>query len=67
MATAELSRRVEKAVAYPPLSEMDEDRRREFHEAPLEAASFEDLPGKWQAAILNAEENRPNLRVVTGE
>jgi hypothetical protein len=30
----------------------------------LEAASFEDLPGKWQAAILAAERNRPKLRVV---
>jgi hypothetical protein len=38
--------------------------RREFHEALLEAGSFDDLPGKWQAAILEAEQNRPNLRVV---
>jgi hypothetical protein len=38
----------------------------EFHEALLEAASFEDLPGKWQAAILEAEQNRPRLRLVTG-
>jgi hypothetical protein len=37
---------------------------REFHEALLDADSFEDLPGKWQAAILKAEENRPNLRIV---
>jgi hypothetical protein len=28
---------------------MGADQRREFHEALLEAASFEDLPGKWQA------------------
>jgi len=28
---------------------------------------FEDLPGKWQAAILKAEQNRPQLRVVTGD
>jgi hypothetical protein len=27
--------------------------------ALLEAATFEDLPGKWQAAILQAEQNRP--------
>jgi hypothetical protein len=39
-------------------------QRREFHEALLDADSFEDLPGKWQAAILKAEENRPNLRIV---
>jgi hypothetical protein len=31
-----------------------EPPRREFHEALLEAGSFEDLPGKWQAAILSA-------------
>jgi hypothetical protein len=37
MATAELSRRVEKVVAYPPLCEMGEQQRREFHEALLEA------------------------------
>ena len=65
MASHELSRRVEKVVGYPPLSEMDEGQRREFHEALLDAATFEDLPGKWQAAILKAEQNRPKLRVVT--
>jgi hypothetical protein len=42
-------------------------QRREFHEALLEAARFEDLPGKWQAAILKAEQNGPKPRVVTGE
>ena len=67
MASAELSRRVEKVVGYPPLVELDDLQRREFHEALLEAGSFEDLPGKWQAAILEAEQNRPKLRVVTGD
>ena len=43
MASADLSRRVEKVVAYPPLSEMDELQRREFREALLDAATFEDL------------------------
>jgi hypothetical protein len=52
MASAELSRRVEKLVGYPPLTELSDQQRREFHEALLEADSFEDLPGKWQAAIL---------------
>jgi hypothetical protein len=33
----------------------------------LEAASFDDLPGKWQAAILKAEQSRPKLRVVSGD
>jgi hypothetical protein len=64
MASAELSRRVEQVVGYPSLSEMGADQRREFHEALL-ADSFEDLRGKWQAAILTAEQNRPKLRVVS--
>jgi hypothetical protein len=63
MASVELSRRVEKLVGYPPLCEMDKQQRREFQEAILDADSFEDLPGKWQAAILQAEQNRPSLRV----
>jgi hypothetical protein len=54
MASVELSRRVGRVVGYPPLSEMCELQRREFQEALLEAATFEDLPGKWQAAILRA-------------
>jgi hypothetical protein len=41
MASAELSRRVEKVVGYPPLSEMGDLQRREVHEALLEADSFE--------------------------
>jgi hypothetical protein len=40
-------------------------QRREFHGALLDADSFEDLPGKWQAAILKAEQNRPKLRLVS--
>jgi hypothetical protein len=64
MASAALSRRVEKVVGYPPLSEIGADQRREFHEALLEAGAFEDLPGKWQAAIVTAEQNGPHLRVV---
>jgi hypothetical protein len=64
MASAELSRRVEKVDGYPPLCEMAAHQRRGFHEALLDADSFEDLPGKWQAAIIRAEENRPELRIV---
>jgi hypothetical protein len=66
MASATLSRRVEKVVRYLPLAEMDDGQRREFHEAPLDAQSFEDLPGKLQATILEAEQNRPRLRLITG-
>jgi hypothetical protein len=55
MASADLSRRVEKVVGYPPLVDMDDRQRREFHEALFDPDRFEDLPGKWQAAILKAE------------
>jgi hypothetical protein len=44
---------------------MSDLQRREFHEALLDADRFEDLSGKWQVAILKAEGNRPNLRIVT--
>jgi hypothetical protein len=67
MASAGLSRRVEKVVAYPPPSEMSDQQRREFHEALLDADTFEDLPGRWQAAILRAEEARPKLGLVMEE
>jgi hypothetical protein len=46
---------------------MGDLQRREFHEALLEAGCFEDLPRRWQAAILKAEQNRPKLRVVSGD
>ena len=64
-ANADLSRRVQKVVGYPPLSDMSTSQRREFHVALLDADTFEDLPGKWQAAILKAEQNRPKLRLVS--
>ena len=46
------------------MSEISHDQRREFQEALLDADAFEDLPGKWQAAVLAAEQNRPTLRLV---
>ena len=67
MASAELSRRVEKVVGYPPHVEMGDQQRRAFHEALLKANSFEDLPEKWQAAILKVEEGRLKLRVVNDD
>jgi hypothetical protein len=45
-ASAALSRHVKKLVGYPPLSEMDDLQRREFHEALLDADGFEALPGE---------------------
>ena len=66
MASADLSRRVCNVVGFPPLSELSAHQRREFHEALLDANALEDLPGKWQAAIVKAEANRPKLRLVSG-
>ena len=63
MPSHSLARRIGRAVGYPPLSELGDLRRRDLHEALLDAGGFEDLPGK-QAAILEAERNRPKLRVV---
>jgi hypothetical protein len=46
---------------------MSDLQRREFQEALLDADRFDDLPGKWQAAILDAEKNRPKLQVVSDD
>ena len=44
---------------------MDHLQPRELHEALLDADAFEDLPGKWQAAVLAAEQSRPKFQVVS--
>jgi hypothetical protein len=44
---------------------MSDPQRREFHEALLDSDTFEDPPGKWRAAILKSERNRPKLRLVS--
>ena len=67
MASTELSRRVEKVVGFPPLSEMGDRQRREFHAELLEADTFEDLPGQWQGGDREGQQSRPELRVVTGD
>ena len=67
MANGELRRRVGKLVGYPPLVEMSAEQGREFHEALLEADTFEDLPGKWQAAILKSEQSQTKLRVISSD
>jgi hypothetical protein len=67
MASAELSRRVEKVVGYPPLSELSDLQRREFHEALLEAGSFEDLPGKWQAGSCRRSRTGRSCGFVSGD
>jgi hypothetical protein len=43
---------------------MGELQRREFHEALPRPPASRICPGKWQAAILEAEQNRPKLRAV---
>ena len=49
-------RRVEKIVGYPPLSEMGDSQRREFHEALLDAGIFEDRwVGRGKASGAQAE------------
>ena len=50
-----------------PLAPSTRPASGEFQQAPLDAHAFEDLPGRWQAAILTAEQNRPKLRVVTSD
>ena len=40
---------------------------RQLGSALLDADPFEDLPGKWQAAIVKAEQKRPKLRLVTSD
>jgi hypothetical protein len=64
MASAAMSRRVEKVVGYPPLSEIGERQRRVFTRRLLDADHFEDLPGKWQAAMVKAERGLRELRAV---
>jgi hypothetical protein len=46
MASAKLSRRVERVVGYPPPSEIGEDQRGEFHEALLDGDAFEGPAGE---------------------
>jgi hypothetical protein len=65
MASAELSRRVGKVVGYPPLSEMSGQQRRELQKALLDRGHLRGFAGKWQAAIVQAEQSRPKLRVVS--
>ena len=66
MGTAELSRRVGKAVGYPRLCDMSDLQRRSSTRL-LDADACEDLPGKSRAAILQAEAGRPQLRMVRGD
>jgi hypothetical protein len=50
-----LALRVEAALERPPLCEVSAPARAELIELVSLADELEDLPGKWQAAILRAE------------
>jgi hypothetical protein len=55
-----------KLVGYAPLPEMSDYQRRDFHEALLDADSYEDLPGKVAGSDPRGpEQNRPKLRLVS--
>jgi hypothetical protein len=50
-----LEERVAAVAALAPLAELSADQLAELDELLLAAADLEDLPGKWQAAVLEAE------------
>lgn len=54
-----LADRIEAAAATPPLSELSASDREELQRELARAAELEDLPGRWQAAILAAESGEP--------
>ena len=60
MADEDLIGRARAALAAPPLSAAASAQREELLEAAGAADAFEDLPGKWQAAILKAESGEPD-------
>jgi hypothetical protein len=64
MASAEFGRRVEKVVGYPPLSELGDLQRREFHGALLRGRELRGSRWEGQATILMAKQNRPKLRLT---
>jgi hypothetical protein len=51
-----LRERVEAASGTPPLSQLSAEQRAELERELAAAESFEDLRGKWQAAVLSAEQ-----------
>ena len=66
MSTDSLTARTRAALATPPLSQMNGAQRDELLAALADADEFEDLPGKWQAAILAAELAAPPKRHCCG-
>jgi hypothetical protein len=50
-----LDERVAAVAALAPLAELSADQAAELDELLAAADDLEDLPGKWQAAVLEAE------------
>jgi hypothetical protein len=50
-----LTERVEAVADLPPLSQLPGAQRAELERELAAADALEDLPGKWQAAVLEAE------------
>jgi hypothetical protein len=63
MASSDLSRRVEKVVGYPPLSELGDLRRRKFHEALLDANALRDRSDKWRTTLVEADAVCPGGKI----
>lgn len=55
MAERELERRLQGALNGPPLSQISAAQCEELLAFVEGASTFDDLPGKWQAAIAAAE------------
>ena len=58
LVAADLAGRIATASAWEPLSALAAPQRAELAAALDRASAFEDLPGKWQAAVLRAEAAR---------
>jgi hypothetical protein len=50
-----LGERIAAIAAVAPIAELSRDDRAELEELAGQADALEDLPGKWQAAVLEAE------------
>jgi hypothetical protein len=55
-----LAERVSAALQRDPLANISTAALRELDSAVARAQELEDLPGKWQAAILRAESDAPD-------
>ncbi len=61
-----VAERFSAASLNPPLSQLSHAARAELGGVLTRAGAFEDLPGKWQAALLAAEAPSPQLAPAAG-